>query len=1245
LPGQEIPFSQQDLAKASPLVQNQQVKEVFFSEGTYQVEVLDAKATFWPFLQFNDHGKLLDYFCICSKAEKTRSCPHLAAAYLKIFNGHLEPLHVRFRDSLWNQLCQIAAKRHGYEPSSLQKKEDYFATSVTGKKLFSIKALSVKGKKKLEDILWNRAKETEETSLKFSNLSSEELALWKEGRPSHFLRFELSFWSDLAKWWMSLQENQVPYTLSFLSKEKDTLPKWISICFKDMIEASFYIAEVNWQRIIPSLTTVDSPLPVYEFFHRSIESIVYDAGQKAFIIDFKEGAVAKEAKIEAQDESKMIPLGDWIYIPSKGFFPARKDQFFEKRLIAKEHIPQFLSRHQKIVQKHLQNTSLHLGSVAVKYHLFFDALKQLHICAYLFEIGDLQTKDAAFFGHWAYVENKGFYFLDNLLFEGVEKIIPPTRLSDFINRHRNWLNQFEGFQIHLTSLEAKLKFRLDEQGIHFSAQLEIAEESSEMIEFDEWIFIPGRGFYSKGGQRNGFLLKPGANVPPHEISAFIHAHKEELEQVKGFFSPLFPLQKAGINVSLTEQSRIHIKPQYFFKPSYASRQVHMFGDFAYVDGEGFSEIPLEMRLPPHFQSEKILSPAEEASFVNFDCETLKPFILTLDPRLKKVEKLFLHLHQIKKEEKEQRGQWIAQFSYESEEGHVPLYEIWQAQQAKRPYLFSSAGLIVLKQPRFQWLSSISKKRWLKKGRYVRLSTLEWIRLAIFEEVLEPIGDSKIDRESRLWLQELKDFQTSEPIDLSGLQSSLRPYQETGVKWLWFLFCRGLSGLLCDEMGLGKTHQAMALLAAAANIEKESPAKYLVVCPTSVIYHWEALLKRFLPNMRVYVFYGIQRTLEDFEKESDLLLTSYGTLRSEKKFLANMHFEIAIFDEVQIAKNAHSQTHKALRLIEANMKLGLTGTPIENRLLELKSLFDLVLPSYLPHDHIFREFFINPIEKYQDQEKKHLLSKLIKPFILRRKKSEVLLELPEKIEEIAYCDLSDEQRELYRTVFLSHKEALYKELKDTSHPPPTVHIFSMITKLKQICDHPCLFLKQYDLFQKHASGKWDLFVELLQEVRESGLKLVIFSQYLEMLDMIEAYLTEKGIGYAGIRGSTRNRKEQLDRFREDPRCEVFVASLQAAGVGVDLVAASVVIHYDRWWNPAKENQATDRVHRIGQSRGVQVFKMVCKNTIEEHIHRLIEKKLGLMEGIIGFDEHDQIKGLNREELLELLERVNQDLERV
>lgn len=1202
------------------------VAQILFSGGTYQVEVKGPKPkeVSWPFLQISDEGKVLDAFCTCGV---TGTCVHLEAATERIFNGQEEPLHVRFQHSLWNQLCQMASRRHGYEPNVLKedKKGNYSAHSATKKLLFELKPLNAVGKKKISEILKHRVVETEETSLKFSKLPPEELVLWRQGRPTHSLCYELSFWSDLAKWWMWLQESGEPYEITFV-QEGQELPKSIKIHFNS-VEMLFYIAEVNWSDIIPALSTVKSPLPLHEFQSERIEKILYKPLAKQFVIDFV--PQSEEEKKEAPPENH-ISIGEWIFVPGRGFYPARLDPLLQKKNITKEHIAGVLQRHAKLIQKYLVGTKIHTDPIKAQYQLSFNGDDSLHISCYVFEVGDLQRLDSAYFGPWVYIQGKGFYCLENLLFEGVEKIITKDKVSDFVSMHRHWLHSFEGFQTHVSTIDSHLSYQVtQEEVLRFDTQLDMTDESEYVVDFGDWVYVKGRGFYSKLAGKVGMYLRRGMTVPAKEISPFIRMHQEELETIEHFFSSRCPVEKAGLNISLNANQEIVIAPVYSF--SVPAEKVKVFGDYTYVIGEGFAEIPPEMRLPERFVREAVINPSQQPYFVAYELDSLKPFILSIDPHLCKPKHLLLAINEIKKSKSDG---WIVELEYETELGRVDVVEIWQALNEKKKMVFSPAGLILLNQPRFNWLKNLSKTRWLAKGKKVRLTALEWIRLTVFEELKEPT-----ETESRKVLDDFKTFQTVEPIDLSGLQSNLRPYQETGVRWLWFLYNQGLSGLLCDEMGLGKTHQAMALLAAAFNTNKEDP--YLVVCPTSVIYHWQDLLKRFLPHLRVCVFYGIQRTLENFKDNYDLLLTSYGTMRSEKKALSDIRFGIAVFDEIQIAKNIHSQTHKALRTLDAKMRLGLTGTPIENRLLELKALFDVVIPSYMPQEAQFKELFVNPIEKSQDPDKKMLLSRLIKPFILRRKKAEVLLELPEKIEEIAYCPLSEEQKELYRNAFLTSKPLL-EDLQDLRKPVPFVHVFSLLSTLKQICDHPCLVNKNTEDFHKHQSGKWDLFVELLAEIRDSGQKVVVFSQYLDMLNIIEAYLKEKKIGFAGIRGSTRNRKEQLDKFKDDPNCEVFVASLQAAGVGIDLISASVVIHYDRWWNPAKENQATDRVHRMGQRRGVQVFKMVTKGTIEEHIHKLIEKKLTLMEGIIGFDDQDQIKGLTREELSALLQLMHADL---
>ena len=1224
-------FSKKDLDDGKKLLQD--VGNILFSEGTYQVEVVTSKKpkeTVWPFLQLNDAGEVIDAFCTCPSAEKRGSCAHLAASYLKIMND--EPLHVRFRESLWNQIGLICAERHGYESTCLkQGNGGYEAYSQTGSRLFWIRAKKGNSQKRLNEILFERPVETEETSLKFSNLPQEELVLWREGRPSTQLRYELSFWSDLAKWWHLLQEEKTKYTLKF---SDEIPPELLTVHFPSQ-EIEFFIDIGHWPQIIPSLQWVDSPLKVHPYALGKLEKIVFLRAKGVFSLEFEEEEERAPLPAEKQEGIKM---GDWLFFHGKGFFPTEMDPLLEQKMILKQQVDTFLKRHLKLLQKYLQAEKIHHNPVPTRYDLSFDEATTLHVHAYVFEKGDLQEKGAHYFGDWIYLPQKGFFQLENQIFEGAELLVPKDKVSDFVNRHRVWLNGFDGFQTHVSGVESHLGFRFNEEGkLVFFTRLEFTEEEEHIIDLGEWIYVKGKGFYSKITTRPGAFVKAGMEIEPFEISSFIHEHREELEPIPGFFSYICPLEKSGLNISFNKDNRIQISPEFFFHEGYPPEKVSILGDYTYVEGEGFSLIPQLSRLPESYKIEKVIDPLAEPYFVGYELELLYPHVLTIDPRLKRPKKMELRLRALKNEPLSKTGQWVLDLQYETEMGIVSPFAIWEAVWQGKQYLFSNAGLLFLRQKRFDWLRLKSKKRWLHKGSSIRLSTLEFLRLCGTEPLLEPEGESRKEKETRKLLHLFLNFQAPTEINLEGLKSQLRPYQKTGVDWLWFLHSYGLSGLLCDEMGLGKTHQAMALIAGIKNAHPEKKARFLVVCPTSVIYHWEKLIQTFLPNVKPYVFHGVGRRFSAFSQDSyDLLLTSYGIVRTENNALSDYDFDLAVYDELQVAKNEKSLTNKALRNISATMRIGLSGTPIENRLLELKALFDLVIPTYLPSMSVFREMFVNPIEKYQDEDKRQMLSRLIRPFLLRRKKSEVLTELPEKIEEVALCDLSEEQHKLYHQVVEQNRDALLKELEDTSRPPPIAHIFSMLSKLKQICDHPSLATKDTKNYKKHTSGKWELFLELLEETRDSGQKLVIFSQYLGMLDIIGMHLKEKEILFAEIRGSTQDRKAQVELFAEDPKCEVFLGSLQAAGVGIDLIAGSVVIHYDRWWNPAKENQATDRVHRMGQKRGVQVFKLVTKNTIEEHIHKLIEKKLSLAKGVIGFDAEDQIKGLERQELIHLLQ---------
>ncbi|MBS0621616.1 MAG: DEAD/DEAH box helicase [Verrucomicrobia bacterium] len=1202
--------------EAEGLIAAGRVRDVEFSGTTYQVQVLDGEDELWPFIQLDEEGKVRDALCSCDTHER---CVHIQAALLRLFQKG-EPLHVRFGRSLWYALTKLFSH---YEPEALEKVAPgtYVLKSLSQKQLFCISG----NPKELQALIERRVRETEENSLKFHGLSYEELRLWREGRPSPALRYELSLWSDLAKSLMVRQDRGDRYFIEF-AFSANGLPNRLKVFFDDLT-LEFYLSEANLSHIIPALATVESPLQVHDLQDQALQSSTYDREAGALDIWPRLGVDIDKA-LRLEEEATLashVRLGDWVYVAGEGFYSQEQHTLLEKSWVPAEELGQALDLHRRVIGKHLKGAKLHEQGVIPHYHLHFDPQWNLHIQTYLFDIGDLSQGDSRFFGSWVYLEDDGFYPVVEALFEEVEQVVKREEVPAFIHRHRAWLGTIEGFHTHLTAVESELSYRVDQEGaLHFDVRMQLPEGSGVSCDFGEWIYIANQGFYLKSHGRGASPLRRGAVIVPGDIPLFIRLNKDELELVEGFFSEICPVKRIGLQVSLTAKGHISIKPKVELHKEFRKKEVRLYADFVYLEGKGFSQISPLMRLPERFVQPIVLKGQEMQLFLTYELLELEPYIVSCDPMLKKPKSVKLQLL----DGKMSGSHVLLDLSYATEVGAVPIADVWNAIAQQRTHLFSPAGLFDLKDPRFQWLRSLPHER--MKGK-VRLTTLEFIRLSILETLEVPA--SVEGAETRALLEQFSSLQPVEAPDTSRLMSRLRLYQEMGVKWLWFLYSKGLSGLLCDDMGLGKTHQAMALLAAIFS-HCPSPPRCLVVCPTSVLYHWREKLAQFLPSLRTCLFYGPDRTLETLE-ECDVLVTSYGVLRSEQEKLSKIPFELVIYDEVQVAKNGASQTHRALAKLQAKMRLGLTGTPIENSLRELKALFDLVLPSYLPSDRQFRDLFVLPIEREGNMARQELLRRVIRPFVLRRKKTEVLTELPEKTEEISHCDLSLQQRTLYNELLERSRERLIAQLQDTSGPTPYLHVFALLTALKQICDHPAVHLKEVSNYRQYSSGKWELFCELLSQARESKQKVVVFSQYLTMLDIIEKYLSEMGIGFAAIRGSTQHREKELKKFAEDPDCQVFVGSLQAVGLGVDLTAASVVVHYDRWWNAARENQATDRVHRLGQKRGVQVFKLLTLGTIEERIDHLIAKKGKLMEEVVGSDDQGQLKAFTRQELIELL----------
>ncbi|MDY6803723.1 MAG: DEAD/DEAH box helicase [Cyanobacteriota bacterium] len=536
-----------------------------------------------------------------------------------------------------------------------------------------------------------------------------------------------------------------------------------------------------------------------------------------------------------------------------------------------------------------------------------------------------------------------------------------------------------------------------------------------------------------------------------------------------------------------------------------------------------------------------------------------------------------------------------------------------------------------------------------------LSVEDALRLASGET--EAIGKLPIvNFEASGQLQELLDTLT----DNSSLEAiatpdsfegELRPYQLRGVSWLAFMERWGLGACLADDMGLGKTIELIAFLLHQQEEDAlEGPT--LLVCPTSVLGNWEREVKKFGPSLEVVVHHGDKRPKgKDFVKAikgKDLVITSYPLLQRDEKTLVATPWRFVVLDEAQNIKNPEAKQSKAARKLEGSFKIALTGTPLENRLSELRSILDFLNPGYLGSRQFFQRRFATPIEKYGDTNSLQTLRSLVQPFILRRLKTDkdIIQDLPEKQENTVFCALAKEQAAIYQKLV----DEYLADIESSEGIQRRGKILALLTKLKQLCNHPALLegkeskskskskKKKKGAIASKASVKLRRLEEMLEEVLLEGDRALIFTQFAEWGKMLQPYLEEKlGREILFLYGSTRKnkREEMIDRFQNDPQGPpIMILSIKAGGTGLNLTRANHVFHFDRWWNPAVENQATDRVFRIGQTRNVQVHKFVCKGTLEEKIHDLIESKKELAEQVVGAGEQ-WLTELNTDELRNLL----------
>ncbi|MBM7060969.1 DEAD/DEAH box helicase [Pseudomonas sp. UL073] len=450
---------------------------------------------------------------------------------------------------------------------------------------------------------------------------------------------------------------------------------------------------------------------------------------------------------------------------------------------------------------------------------------------------------------------------------------------------------------------------------------------------------------------------------------------------------------------------------------------------------------------------------------------------------------------------------------------------------------------------------------------------------------------------------------------AGLNAELRRYQQEGLSWLQTLRELGAGGVLGDDMGLGKTLQTLAHLLVEKHAGRlDRPA--LVVMPTSLIPNWQDEAERFTPQLRVLTLQGPQRR-KDFAHlaDYDLLLTTYALLPRDLEHLQRQPLHALILDEAQHVKNPGSKAAHAVRQLHTRQRLCLTGTPLENHLGELWALFDFLLPGWLGDSRQFSRDYRVPIEKLGDAERLAQLNTRIKPFLLRRKKEDVAKELPAKTEIVHWVELSEAQRDLYETVRLAMDRKVREEIERNGLARSQMVILEALLKLRQVCCDLRLVKQQLPVRRTGShSSKLDSLLEMLGELREEGRRVLLFSQFTSMLALIEEELQRRDWSYVQITGATRDRRTPVQRF-QNGEVPLFLISLKAGGTGLNLTAADTVIHYDPWWNPAAERQATDRAYRIGQDRPVFVYKMIARGTVEEKIHQLQQHKAALSAGVL------------------------------
>ena len=804
-------------------VRENRIQDVNFSGPTYQVEVIDreTQSPLWVFHQLEDE-KIKDLFCSCEASYQKGACEHMAAASRFIFSQRV-PFHKRYKASFWHALFFQMQKKCGAKPPQVSfERDSYTVTTSEGELLFSV-AVKGSAKEKLAHFFQGKGVETEETSIKFSNLSDDELDQWRKGWPSENLRFELSFLSDIAKFLFlnQIKNGEISATFTEVAKK---LPTQVFITLKNLT-FDVPLTQEDLPVLIPTLYDIKSNLVFFHEQKLTTTAIEYNPKKASFYLH-------QERDLETDERAKGLPssiaIGRYHYVPTLGFYEpsATSSKKIETQKVKKAeiHSPKaisdLLNYSCDLLQKHLPEMGFDGHVHKLQYKVSLDASFNLHIEAYFFEEHDLVKPTSRIFLDWVYIEDKGFFKIEGLRqkLSDVQTTILKGDLSQFVLQNRSWLGAFKGFEVHIAKMQQELSYRLDEAfNLWFFTNVKKQLFSKNEIDIGEWVYRKGEGFFLKEAFSEKYFLPIDKPISKHHVSDFIRRHYDLLQSVNGFFMQHCPVKNIGLSVHLKKKGLIEIAPEYEWVDEKEAKRAHFFDEFVYMQEKGFFRLSAHLA-PLHYIRE--ISRQDPGQWNSFFLDLLpklkNEFVCHIDPRLEQAQSLSLVVkHEEEKPIMHERA-WDLDLYFQGTSGEVLLPELITSIKKGERFLPTKAGCIDLSSDRFHWLKTLRQKRSKKRKQGFHLSAMDLFSLQAYEPI-----NFVLDEESKAIFERLLKFETDEVAEYPALQCELRHYQKNGVDWLYFLYKNSLSGLLCDDMGVGKTHQAMGLMAAIVHAKNKS----------------------------------------------------------------------------------------------------------------------------------------------------------------------------------------------------------------------------------------------------------------------------------------------------------------------------------------------------------------------------------------------------------------------------------------